>query len=246
LTLPPESIAIAALIVAAAYVVYGLTGFGSGIIAMPLVVLFLPLKLAVTMLMLMDIVAGTILVGGHRRHVCYSEAALITPFMLVGMAFGVFLLVNLPERPLLLGLGLFVITYAAFGLLHRGTVVAPLGPAWGAILACLGGALVALYNVGAVLWVFYLATQISRKEELRATMAATLLLSVVARAVMYGHAGLLDDVNLWFASGAMLVPTLSGYYLGNILHSKVSVEAFRRGINLVLLLSGTMLLLRSA
>lgn len=73
--LTPESLAATAIIVVAAYAVFGLTGFGSGIVAMPLLALFLPLKLAVTLIMLLDIAAGAVLVGRHRRGVRYAEVA---------------------------------------------------------------------------------------------------------------------------------------------------------------------------
>jgi uncharacterized membrane protein YfcA len=131
--------------------VFGLTGFGSGIVAMPLLALFLPLKLAVTLIMLLHIAAGAVLVGRHRRGVRYAEVAFLAPFMLAGMIAGVVVLVSVPERSLVLALGLFVIAYAAAGLLRSGPRQM-LARGWGDALGVAGGALIALYNVGAILF----------------------------------------------------------------------------------------------
>src|SRR6185436_20582716 len=63
---PIETIALAALIVAGAYVVFGLTGFGSTVLAVPLLALILPLKFAVSLMMLLDL-AATFMLGARLR-----------------------------------------------------------------------------------------------------------------------------------------------------------------------------------
>lgn len=40
------------------YLTYGLTGFGASIVALPLIVQFVPLKIAVALMLAMDLVAG--------------------------------------------------------------------------------------------------------------------------------------------------------------------------------------------
>jgi uncharacterized membrane protein YfcA len=244
LNLTPEWLAATGLIVVAAYAVFGLTGFGSGIVAIPLLALFLPLKQAVTLLMLLDIAAGAVLVGRHRWGVRFAEVALITPFMLIGMIAGVLLLVHVSEPALLLALGLFVIAYAVVGLL-RSERTPVLARGWGAVLSLVGGALVALYNVGAVLWTVYTSSRIRDKDQLRATTAATLLLSVLMRLVLYGHAGLLEQPEVWLVAGALLVPMLAGYWAGSLLHAKVSQAAFLKGVHVMLVGSGAALVLRA-
>jgi uncharacterized membrane protein YfcA len=212
---------------------------------MPLLALFLPLKLAVTLIMLLDIAAGAVLVGRHRRGVRYAEVAFLAPFMLAGMIAGVVALVSVPERPLVLALGLFVISYAAVGLL-RSEPAPMLARGWGAALGFAGGALVALYNIGAILWVVYTSGRIRDKDALRATTAATLLLSVLARAGLYGQAGLLEQAEAWRAAGLLLLPALGGYWAGSLLHARISQAAFRKGIHVTLIGSGAALLVHAA
>ena len=66
MSLPLETFALAALIVTGAYVIFGLTGFGSTVVAVPLLALVLPLKFAVPLMMMLDL-AATFLLGARIR-----------------------------------------------------------------------------------------------------------------------------------------------------------------------------------
>lgn len=161
------------------------------------------------------------------------------------MIAGVVVLVSVPERPLVLALGLFVIAYAAGGLL-RSEPAQMLARGWGAVLSVAGGALVALYNVGAILWVVYTSGRIRDKDALRATTAATLLFSVLARAGLYGQAGLLEQAEAWRAASLLLLPALGGYWAGSLLHARISQATFRKGVHVALIGSGAALLVHAA
>ena len=52
------SIAVAGGVVAIAYLVYGLTGFGSSIVAIPLLTQLVPLRTATPVMLVLDLVAG--------------------------------------------------------------------------------------------------------------------------------------------------------------------------------------------
>ena len=71
-TLGLGTLATAALVVAGAYVVFGLTGFGSTVVAVPLLAHVLPLTFAVPLIMLLDL-AATVMLGARptqlREHV---------------------------------------------------------------------------------------------------------------------------------------------------------------------------------
>src|SRR5476651_747919 len=56
--LPPDTLVLAALVVAGAFVIFGITGFGSTIIAVPLLAHLLPLKFVIPMFVLLDFAAA--------------------------------------------------------------------------------------------------------------------------------------------------------------------------------------------
>ena len=86
------------------YLVYGLTGFGASIVALPLIAQFIPLKLAVAMMLAMDLVAGFLFGLKNRRDVDLREVKPLLPWMVIGMILGVTLLVQAPESALLVHL----------------------------------------------------------------------------------------------------------------------------------------------
>ena len=100
--LQPEILIFAPLIVFAAYVVFGVTGFGSTLLAIPLLAHLFPLKFAVPFFVILDCV-GAINMGLRlRADVMRRELMLLIPFMGLGILAGVWLLLRMhPE--LLLG-----------------------------------------------------------------------------------------------------------------------------------------------
>lgn len=243
MNLPPETLVIAALIVTGAYVAYGLTGFGSTVLALPLLALIVPLKFAVPLMMLLDLAAGMTLGGRMRRGIRFDELAWLVPFMLVGMVFGLTLLIRVAENKLLFGLGIFVMLYAAYGLLRRGPP-ATMARFWSAPLGLFGGALTALFGTGGVVFAIYIAGRVQDKQQLRATNASMILLSALIRVVLFGATGLLTQDSL-LAVAALLVPAmLLGFYVGNRLHDAIPAAIVVRTVYAVLVVSGLTLLAR--
>lgn len=130
MNLPIETLAAVGLVVVFAYTVVGLTGFGASMVAMPMLVQLLPLRLALPMMLVYDLVGGIAIGVRNRKSVDRGELLRLVPFMLTGIVLGVTLLVKAPERALLLLLGLFVLAFAGWSLLVRPgrSRIAPHGP----------------------------------------------------------------------------------------------------------------------
>ena len=117
--LPTATIVAAALVVALAYTVFGITGFGATIVGVPLLAHMLPIRFVVPMMLVFDLTAGLLLGLRNRRDVDRGELLRLAPFIAVGMAVGVVALVRAPERWLLAVLGVFVFSYACWSLARR-------------------------------------------------------------------------------------------------------------------------------
>ena len=242
-TLGFGTLALAVLIVAGAYVIFGLTGFGSTVVAVPLLALILPLKFAVTTMMLLDLAATLALGATLRKGIRFDEVAWLVPFILAGMGLGLTLLIRVPEGALLSGLGAFVLLYAAYGLIRRGVPVA-LGRAWSAPAGLAGGALSALFGTGGVLFAMYFTGRIRDKNELRATNASMIMFSALVRAVLFGATGLLTQDSL-LACAALLIPAmLGGFFVGHRLHALIPAASVVHAVYAVLVVAGVSLLVR--
>jgi len=236
-------VVIAALVVAGAYLVFGLTGFGSTVIAVPLLAQLLPLKLAVALMLLLDFSAFLGFGLRVRRGVRLDETGRLLPTALLGMALGMTLLIGVAESWLLGLLGLFVLCYAGYGLLRRG--LPGRLPRWSALpIGLVGGAFSVLFGTGGVLFAIYNAGRIDDKSELRASNAATIAFSAVVRLVLFGATGLLAQEGLWLLVVSMLPALALGVLLGHRLHARVPAGAVVRVVHAVLLLAGISLLVR--
>jgi uncharacterized membrane protein YfcA len=239
-----DILAVAALVVCAAYVVFGLTGFGSTVLALPLLAHLMPLKFAVALLLLLDLAMGIAFNARGRRGVRTDELAWLAPFMLAGIAGGLTLLVRLPERELIGALGIFVLAYSAWGVLRRGAARA-LSRLWCAPIGLAGGAFSALFGTGGVLFVIYTSGRLRDAAELRATTAATILLSVSVRALLFFAMGLFAQQGLLTHVLVLAPAALVGLLIGLRWHAKVEPKAVIRAVHLLLAVAGVSLLARS-
>ena len=227
-----------------AYAAFGLVGFGSTVIALPLLAHLFTLKVAVPLLMLLDFTALLIFGASARKEIRYREIGWLLPYILVGMAIGLTLLIEVPEGILLNVLGIFLLAYAAFGFARRGAP-ASLSRAWGVPIGFAGGIFSALFGTGGVLFAVYNAGRIHEKGALRATNAAMIMLSAVLRIGLFGVTGLLTQEGL-LSSALLLAPAmLAGAWLGSRMHASVPTAAVVKAVYALLVIAGLALLARS-
>lgn len=241
--LPGTSLGIAALIIVWAYIVYGLTGFGSSITALPLLVQFIPLRTAVPLMLIFDLCVGVLMGLHNRRVIDRSEVKRLLPFMLAGMVLGVTLLVNVPERALLMLLGVFVLAYSAWSLVLR-PQVRPLSPRWAAAFGTFGGVFTALFGTGGPIYTIYLARRLPDKTVLRATISGLLFLSALARLVLFTGAGLYAQPQVLPLAVVLLPCALLGLYLGNHLHHRLAPRRVVQIVWVILIVGGAGLVWR--
>ncbi len=242
--LPWSTLAAAALIVALAYTVYGVTGFGASVVAIPLLAHLFPLQFAVPMMLLFDLGAGLLLGLKHRRIVDLRELLRLAPWLLAGMAAGVTLLVQVPERWLLLLLGGFIVVYACWSLLNH----LPMRPAptrWAMPAGLIGGAFTALYGTGGPIYTIYLARRLFDKHVLRASIGVLIFCTALVRLALFTGEGFYAQPGL-VQLGALLMPVaLLGFLAGSRLHAWLPTQHAVQGVWLLLLFSGGSLLLRA-
>ncbi|TFW33818.1 sulfite exporter TauE/SafE family protein [Massilia horti] len=239
-----ETVALLALIIILAYTVFGLTGFGSSITAMPMLVLVIPLKMAVPLMLIFDLTSGLLLGLKNRRVIARHEMLRLVPFMLAGMALGVVLLVKAPERLLLLTLGVFILSYSTWSLLLRRDPQ-PIGSGWSLPFGVVGGVFTAMFGTGGPFYTIYLARRLDDKQILRATISGVIFLSGLSRLALFTSAGLYRQESLLLLGLILLPCALGGLYLGNHLHSRLPAGRVVQVIWGILILGGASLILRN-
>lgn len=241
--LPWFTLLSAAVIVTVAYTVYGLTGFGAAIIAVPLLAHFFPLRFAVPMMLIFDLFAGFLLGLKNRSHLDRRELLRLLPFLLLGMVAGMTLLVQASERWLLIVLGSFVLAYASWSLLNK-VSPAPVSTRWAVPAGMIGGAFTALYGTGGPVYMIYLTRRLPDKTVLRATIGVLIFGTALVRLVLFTGNGFYLQHGLLPLAFALLPCAFLGYLAGSHLHAHMSAQRAVQCVWLLLTAGSTSLLWR--
>jgi uncharacterized protein len=243
LDLPWPTLLAAAVAVMLAYTVYGLTGFGASIVAIPLLVQLMPLSVAVPMMLLFDLLAGLVLGLHNRRHINWRELRRLLPFVLVGMLAGVALLARAPERWLLAVLGLFAVL-CAFNNLLRPLTTAPVVPGWAVPAGLFGGAFTAMYGTGGPIYASYVTRRITDQHARRATLTALIFGAAWLRLAMFTASGFYAQQGLLQLAALLLPAAVLGGVIGNHLHARLSGPQTFKAVWLLVAAAGAGLLWR--
>ena len=237
----PDIYLAAFFILLSAYFIRGITGFGSGLIAIPLLAHFLPLTFVVPLLLVLDLIASIVLSRHMRMQVRWDEIRSLLPTTIVGVLIGAFLLVNLPREPLLVGLALFVIFFGLRYLLNvHGEK--PISHWWSIPTGLSGGLISAMFGTGGPPYVVYLSHRLHNKTQLRGTLSGLFMLEGSLRVITFLFMGLLLQPEI-FISLLLALPLMAfGLYLGNKVHLGITHRQQLAIIGVLLLVSGGSLL----
>jgi hypothetical protein len=236
--------AAATAIVVLAYFIRGIAGFGSGLIAVPLLALFLPLTFVVPLILLLDFTASLVMGGLDLKRVQWQEINILIPFSLLGVIIGTQLLVNLPMTPMLLALAAFILVFAIRSLLNlKGEK--PISRGWAVPAALTGGTVGGLFGTGGPPYVIYLNHRIHDKSLLRATFSALFFIEGAVRIVTFFIAGLLMAQTVWWSALWALPIMLGALWLGGHVHTGLTQTQMTRLIGVLLLLASLSLTLKA-
>jgi len=225
-------------------IVVGLTGFGSALITIPLATYVVPLPFALALYALVDLSSAAAIGFENPKNAVREEWKRLVPMIVVGTVLGVTLLVNLPRQAALVLLGVFIVSYAAYALLTKpGRRVVSRNWAW---LAGLGGGITStVFGAGGPPYVIYLSHRGLSKEAFRATLGLTTLTSISLRVVAFLVTGLLLDPYVWLTAVLAIPAALAGVYVARRIYFAVSREVLMRAVAIVLLISGSSLVVRA-
>lgn len=230
------------LAITLAYIVFGVAGFGTALVAGPILILSLPLSKIIPLLVLLDCVAAFGNWLPARRYVARPELLRLLPCMAVGCVIGVVFLLNLKSDLLLLLMGLFISAYAIYSLAVK-VRPARVAAGWAVPTGMVGGLFGALFGSGGFLYALYLNARLP-KDAARATQSALISCSTVVRLSLFVIAGVYADGALLLLAVCLLPAMAIGLWIGRQLTRKLSREAFVRLVTWLVLASGIALIAR--
>ena len=238
-----EFILLAGLIVLLGHLIKGMTGFASALFSIPLLALFLDVKFVVPVFLLFDLISGVILTIQTRRSIDKESVLLILSGLAVGTAVGTYFLVSFGNEALKKVFGMMVILFALKILVwDNGRVKNQLGRMWAPVAGLAGGCAGAMFGLNGPPLVLYLVHRLRDKQVFRATLYALFFADACYRLVLYSFSGLITVEVIRFAL-YLTPPLLVGIILGSRLHVRIHERAFQRVIGLILVITGTFLVI---
>lgn len=235
-------LAYAATVIAVAYVVRGIAGFGSGLVSIPLLALILPLPVVVPTISVLDYLASITHGTRHRRAIRWRDLLPLLPFTLVGVLSALYLFKTVDADLLRRAFGVFIILYALYSLKAE----KPVGGGsrlWAAPAGGLGGLIGTLFGTGGPFYVIYMSLRGLEKTAFRATIATVFMIDGGARLTGYLASGFYSTRTLLLiASGLPIMAT--GLYVGGHIHTNITQKRFQQAIGLLLIGSGIALLIK--
>jgi uncharacterized membrane protein YfcA len=226
-----------------AYALRGATGFGAGVVSIPLLLLALPLQVVIPLVTAMGMLASF---GQVVHQWCFVDWAALRRLLIpsvLGVAIGLWLFKALDPEVLLRALAVFIIGYSIWGYLPR-RAGRP-APAWLAPLAgALGGFVATVFGgMAGPLYAVYLRTRALDKAKFRATMAFALVSLSTLRATGYGGLGFYDARVLWLLAAALPVLVVA-MIAGDRWHARLDEARFGHVVAALLVASGAALLFK--
>lgn len=218
-------------------------GFGDALVAMPLLALWVPLRVATPLMAMVGPVLSLALLYREWRHLDLRSMMRLIVSTVAGIPVGLLLLKRVDEKPIDLVLAAVIILFAAYNLLRPGLLrlrTERAAPVFGFIAGILGAAT----NTNGPPVVVYGALRGWPPEAFRATLQGYFLPTGLAILVGQGIAGLWTGpvVAVFLAS---LPAVLLAVVLGRALGRRIPAAKFRSAVYVLMLALGLVLLIKT-
>jgi hypothetical protein len=238
-----EILIFAPIIVFLAYFVFGLCGFGSTLLAVPLLALLWPLKFVIPVVVSLDCISAIFMRHQLRDKVWKKELYRLLPFLMVGLGLGTFVLTHLSTHWLSLCLGLLITVFGSFYLINRHGLIHL--PPWSCIpIGLFAGTTSSALGVGGPLYVFFFNGRGASAEQTRASVPAVFSFTTLARIVLFSLIGLFN-LQVFFAILALLPIMAVAMVCGLRSHSRFNRVLVIRLVGLLIMVNGLALITRT-
>lgn len=237
-----------AFVVLVAACIEGIVGFGGNILALPFLTLFVDIKLAVPILMLVPIINAMLRMCSEYKNIHWPTFWKVVVMGLIGGVVGILIGSYMSETVLKLLLSIFMVFVAVKGLYEEisGKSIGksnlqkalPLYIKFGhGILLFLSGFYNGAFACGGPFVAIYTTSVLKEKKYFRATMYSTVLATMSIMVIQKIMSGVYTGEVL-FTAVLLLPALLIGYVISSIVQKKIDGKLFLKLVYGVILLAG--------
>jgi uncharacterized membrane protein YfcA len=220
-------------------------GFGEALIAVPLLALFIPLKIAAPLAVLVSITIAAVVVAQDWRKIHLRSTGWLVGSTLFGIPVGLLLLTSSHQKAVKIALGIFIVAFSVYSLLgRRPPELKADSKAW--LLGCgfAAGVIGGAYGMNGPPLVIYGAMRRWSAQHFRATLQAYFLPASVIGMFGYWLAGLwVPAVTHYYL--LCLPVLLPAVWLGRVVNHRLHGDAFLKYVYVGLAGIGVVLLAES-
>lgn len=223
--------------------VQGLTSFGAGLVAIPLLTLVIDIKLAVGLCILLGMIINTTLAVRLRSHLDRKKILPLFTGSLPGVLLGSICFKHVDPALLKHFLGAVLVSYSLYSLAFRPK---PLGLSnrWGYVAGFCTGAIASVISAGGPPSIIYATLTGWTKEDMKATLTGFFLINGLYMILVYSIGGLFPPETLrHFLPAAPFV--LLGSLLGSRFSGRIRQSTYLRIVYIVLALMGLVMFRRA-
>jgi len=220
--------------------VQGMTGFGSVLVALPLLSLFLDVKVAIPLCSLNSVVITTFLALRLRKDLDWRKILPLCLAAIPGMVVGVTLLKKVSSQSLSMALGVLLVTYSCYCLLVK-VRQRKLHPGWSYLAGFSSGAIGAAFSAGGPPTIIYATLNDWDKDEIKATLSGFFLFNSYLSATAHAVSGMTTVTVLtsfFYSAPFVLLATV----LGSLCYGRIERAFYLKVIFAFLILMGTMMI----
>jgi uncharacterized membrane protein YfcA len=237
-----ETIAFQFIILLAGFT-QGFTGFGSVLVALPLLTFYLDVRTVVPLVVLFALVINVIIIIQIHKHIRWNKVRVLLIAAIPGIIFGVYILKTVRAQFLETAIGLVLV---AFGL-QRIFAEEPereISDSWGWLFGFLSGVLGGSIGAGGPPVILYTSLQPWGKYHVKSTLTAYFLISSTVISSTHGVNHLITSRVLdLFLSG---LPVLTaGVLAGSWLFGRIDSGSYRRVLLIALILLGCFMITKA-
>lgn len=217
-------------------------GFGESLVGVPLLVLFIPLNLAVPLSVLLSVFIALLVVVQDHREIHLQSAKWLILYALLGIPFGLLILVYGNEYWVKLALGLLIIGYSGYTLLAKNALhLEHDNRFWLFVCGFLSGVLGGAYGLNGPPLVMYGNMRRWSAKHFRATLQAYFLPASLIGVIGYAIQGLMTWTVLKYFL-ICLPATIPAIFLGRYFNRRLQGAAFFTYVYIGLILIGLLLI----
>ncbi len=228
------------LIILVAGFTQGITGFGSALIMLPMLTLFVGIKTVIPLVTLLGACINVILFLQIHRHLEWKRVHILLMASAPGILCGVYILKVMSTSFLELVVGVLLVTFPVY-LMWKGVPDREISAGWAWPVGFLSGILGGSVNAGGPPVIIYTALQPWGKLPLKSTLVGFFLVTSMAIGAVQGAGGFMTRaVLVLFAAG--LPALVTGVLAGSYLFDRIDSVAYRKVLNVLLILLGVFML----